>query len=142
MTAEHHQSHAACAFYPSPIERAAVLCLDAVSEWDTTSVWLGDGNKPPPHWAWYVTGVFAAFSLILPAALGPVYKICMKAGHAPGWINTRLILGLVIMVLFAPIALIFKQFDRDPIERILDNSLVSHLNESHHLLGERMEKPF
>jgi carbamoyltransferase len=37
LFAEHHQSHAASAFYPSPFERAAVLCLDGVGEWATTS---------------------------------------------------------------------------------------------------------
>ena len=36
---KHHQSHAASAFYPSPFERAAVLCMDGVGEWATTSVW-------------------------------------------------------------------------------------------------------
>ncbi|NEO79847.1 carbamoyltransferase [Moorena sp. SIO4G3] len=47
---EHHQSHAASAFFPSPFDRAAVLCLDGVGEWATTSVWLGDGNQLIPHW--------------------------------------------------------------------------------------------
>lgn len=47
---EHHQSHAASAFFPSPFERAAVLCLDAVGEWATTSLWLGEGNKLTPQW--------------------------------------------------------------------------------------------
>ncbi len=47
---EHHQSHAASAFYPSPFERAAVLCMDGVGEWATTSVWLGDGNTLTPKW--------------------------------------------------------------------------------------------
>ena len=47
---EHHQSHAASAFFPSPYEKAAVLCLDGVGEWATTSMWLGDGNKLTPQW--------------------------------------------------------------------------------------------
>ena len=47
---EHHQSHAASAFFPSPFEKAAVICLDGVGEWATTSVWLGDGNKLTPQW--------------------------------------------------------------------------------------------
>jgi carbamoyltransferase len=47
---EHHQSHAASAFFPSPFERAAVMCLDGVGEWATTSVWLGDGHKLTPQW--------------------------------------------------------------------------------------------
>ncbi|NNL57547.1 MAG: hypothetical protein HKO71_07320, partial [Pseudomonadales bacterium] len=50
MFAEHHQSHAASAFYFSPFERAAVLCLDGVGEWATTSVWRGKGKSLTPLW--------------------------------------------------------------------------------------------
>ena len=41
---EHHLSHAASAFYPSPFERAAVLTMDGVGEWTTTSLALGNGR--------------------------------------------------------------------------------------------------
>jgi carbamoyltransferase len=47
---EHHQAHAASAFFPSPFERAAVLCLDGVGEWATTSLWLGEGNRLAAQW--------------------------------------------------------------------------------------------
>ena len=47
---EHHGSHAASAFYASPFEKAAVLCLDGVGEWATSSVWLGDGSTLTPQW--------------------------------------------------------------------------------------------
>ncbi len=47
---EHHESHAASAFYPSPFKNAAVLCMDGVGEWATTSAWLGDGNALTPLW--------------------------------------------------------------------------------------------
>lgn len=47
---EHHQAHAASAFFPSPFFKAAVLCLDGVGEWATTSVWLGEGNELTPLW--------------------------------------------------------------------------------------------
>ncbi|MGB5218855.1 MAG: carbamoyltransferase [Smithella sp.] len=46
----HHQSHAASAFYFSPFERAAVLCLDGVGEWATTSAWRGAANQLDPLW--------------------------------------------------------------------------------------------
>jgi carbamoyltransferase len=46
---EHHLSHAASAFYPSPFERAAVLTLDGVGEWATTAMAVGDGNKLSIH---------------------------------------------------------------------------------------------
>ena len=44
LFAEHHQSHAASAFYPSPFTEALVLTMDGVGEWATTSVGLGRGN--------------------------------------------------------------------------------------------------
>jgi carbamoyltransferase len=45
MFGEHHFSHAASAFYPSPFEEAVVLTLDGVGEWATTTVSIGNGNK-------------------------------------------------------------------------------------------------
>jgi carbamoyltransferase len=42
---EHHQSHAASAFYPSPFEDALIITMDGVGEWATTSVALGHGNR-------------------------------------------------------------------------------------------------
>ncbi len=45
LFAEHHQSHAASAFFPSPFEEAVVLTMDGVGEWATTSVGWGRGNR-------------------------------------------------------------------------------------------------
>ena len=42
---EHHESHAASAFYPSPFREAAILTMDGVGEWTTTSYGTGSGNK-------------------------------------------------------------------------------------------------
>lgn len=50
LFSEHHRSHAASAFYPSPFESAAVLCLDGVGEWATTSAWIGEGARLCPLW--------------------------------------------------------------------------------------------
>ena len=50
MFAAHHQAHAASAFFPSPFERAGVLCMDGVGEWATASVWEGNGNALVPQW--------------------------------------------------------------------------------------------
>jgi carbamoyltransferase len=43
--AGHHESHAASAFFPSPFSRAAILTLDGVGEWATTTLGRGDGNN-------------------------------------------------------------------------------------------------
>src|ERR1035441_6218323 len=42
---DHHESHAASAFFPSPFERAAILTLDGVGEWSTATFGEGEGNK-------------------------------------------------------------------------------------------------
>jgi len=60
---EHHQSHAASAFFPSPFQEAAILCLDGVGEWATTSIWSGRKNRLMPHW-----------TLDFPHSLGLLYS--------------------------------------------------------------------
>ena len=50
LFAEHHQSHAASAFFFSPFERAAILCVDGVGEWATTSTWRGSGANLESLW--------------------------------------------------------------------------------------------
>src|SRR5206468_4179268 len=47
---EHHESHAASAFYASPFKSAAILCMDGVGEWATTSAWSGEDNRIIPIW--------------------------------------------------------------------------------------------
>lgn len=42
---EHHESHAASAFFPSPYERAAIITCDGVGEWATTTLGVGEGNR-------------------------------------------------------------------------------------------------
>ncbi|GGK72749.1 carbamoyltransferase family protein [Mangrovihabitans endophyticus] len=44
----HHESHAASAFFPSPYDSAAVLCVDGVGEWATTTLWHGHGTALEP----------------------------------------------------------------------------------------------
>lgn len=46
----HHRSHAASAFFASPFNEAAVLCLDGVGEWSTTTAWTGNSNTLKQLW--------------------------------------------------------------------------------------------
>jgi carbamoyltransferase len=66
---EHHQSHAASAFYPSPYQEATVLCMDGVGEWATTSAWHGRGHAldllweiPFPHSLGLLYSAFTYFT--------------------------------------------------------------------------------
>ena len=60
---EHHLSHAASAFYPSPFDRAAILTIDGVGEWATTTIGLGEGN-----------GIRVLRELGFPHSLGLLYS--------------------------------------------------------------------
>ena len=102
--------------------------------------WIWD--KSSPTWPWIVAAVFAVTALVLPAALGPVYKVWMKIGHVLGWINTRIILGLVFFAIFAPVALVFRLLGKDPMRRRLEPDSDTYRIPSHKLERERMEKPF
>jgi carbamoyltransferase len=66
LFAEHHQSHAASAFFPSPFEEAVVLTMDGVGEWTTTSVSIGRGNKIEAlreiHWPHSIGLLYSAFT--------------------------------------------------------------------------------
>ena len=60
---EHHLSHAASAFYPSPFEESVILCMDGVGEWATTSTWIGKGNNIKP-----------LYQISFPHSLGLLYS--------------------------------------------------------------------
>ena len=50
LFSQHHLSHAASAFFPSPFIKAAVLCLDGVGEWSSSTIWIGENNNLTPKW--------------------------------------------------------------------------------------------
>jgi carbamoyltransferase len=66
LFAEHHQSHAASAYFASPFDEAVVLTLDGVGEWATTSVAIGRGNKLETvseiHWPHSLGLLYSAFT--------------------------------------------------------------------------------
>ena len=102
--------------------------------------WIWD--KSSPMWAWIVAAVFAGTGLLLPMALTPVYHLWMKIGHVLGWINTRIILGLVFFVIFAPVALVFKILRKDTLKQRLDASASSYRIASEQPPRDRMERPY
>ena len=68
---EHHLSHAASAFYPSPFEQAVVLCLDGVGEWATTSAWIGHKHNSSGQYHPQLTPLW---ELHFPHSLGLLYS--------------------------------------------------------------------
>jgi carbamoyltransferase len=66
LFAEHHESHAASAFYPSPFEEAAILTMDGVGEWATASIGVGRGSEieilRELHWPDSLGLLYSAFT--------------------------------------------------------------------------------
>ena len=78
-------------------------------------------SDPLRLWAVGLAGGLAAPALIFPRLLGPVYQVWMKLGAILGWINTRIILGVIFYGLFTPLGL-FRRLvlKRDTLQRQFD----------------------
>ena len=86
--------------------------------------WLG--GRPYPVWPWAVAAVLVAWALVWPAGLAPAHRAWMAAAHVLGWLNTRLILGLVFFVVLTPIGLVMRLAGRDPMHRRFEPGLATY----------------
>ena len=95
-----------------------------------------------PMWPWITAGVLWVPALLMPGALRPVYTTWMKIGHGIGWVNTRIILGVLFYVLLLPMGLIMRLFGSDPMARKRDDSASSYRIKSVSEPKDRLEKPY
>lgn len=102
--------------------------------------WIWDRNYP--LWPWIAAAVFAAAGLIHPKILTPIFRVWHRIGHVLGWINTRIILGLVFFVIFFPVALILRIAHKDPMARKYRPDEDSYRIPSSSPPREQLEKPF
>jgi hypothetical protein len=56
-------------------------------------------------------------ALVIPRSLGPVYRVWMILGHALGWVNTRIVLGLIFFGLITPMGLVRRLAGKDSMRR-------------------------
>ncbi|MGL5035037.1 MAG: SxtJ family membrane protein, partial [Microcystaceae cyanobacterium] len=59
-----------------------------------------------PLWAWIIGGVLILLGLFLPKSLAPIYKLWMRLGLMLGWVNSRIILGVIFFLIMTPMGLI------------------------------------
>ena len=102
--------------------------------------WLAD--RPWPLWPWVAAAVFVTLALVFPPALRPLNALWLKIGHVLGWINTRIILGVVFFVIFLPTSLVLRVLHKDPMHRKLDASAASYRVPSKAAPNQQMERPF
>lgn len=79
-------------------------------------VWRGEGMR---LWALGLGAVLVPLGLLIPAVLAPVFKVWMKVGHMLGWINTRIILGILFYGLITPMGVVMRLFGWDAMRRVL-----------------------
>ncbi len=99
-------------------------------------------NQSYLYWPWILASILWFFALISPTTLRPVYSGWMKIGHVLGWINTRIILGLMYYTVFFAVGLIFKLLGRDPMLRKIDKEVVSYRVLSRPRTKDHVERPF
>lgn len=71
-------------------------------------------------WALILAGLLLLPGLVMPRRLRPIYQIWMAIGHVLGWINTRIILGVIFYGLFTPVGLAMRLWSKDPMRRTFE----------------------
>jgi hypothetical protein len=95
-----------------------------------------------PVWPWIVTGISCLWGMAHPASLFVVYRIWMKFGLVMGWINTRIILGIMFYVVFFPAGVLMRLVAKDPMARKLDSAAKSYRIVSEPLDKNHIERPY
>lgn len=95
-----------------------------------------------PKWPWAIAGVLWLWALILPATLWPVFRGWVTIGNMLGWVNTRIILGLMFYVLLMPVGLVMKLIGKDPLARSIDKKRSSYRTPSRIPNKDHVERPF
>lgn len=102
--------------------------------------WLFESGYP--LWPWLFAGLFLLVAATAPFLLTPVHTGWMKFGHGLGWINSRIILGMIFFTVFLLVAISMKLLGKDPMSRKIDKSLSSYRVPSEVRTLDHLEKPF
>lgn len=86
-------------------------------------IWRG---QPPRLWSLILGGLLIGLALISPRSLTQVYRLWMTVGEALGWLNTRIILGVIFYALFTPMGLCMRLRGKDPMRRTLAPEVESY----------------
>jgi len=76
-------------------------------------------DQPPRLWGLVLGGGLIVLALVLPRSLAQVYRLWMKVGEVLGWVNTRILLGMLFYGLFTPLGLLMRFRGKDPMHRTL-----------------------
>jgi hypothetical protein len=111
-------------------------------------VFLGIGLWPLVHglpyrvWAVVVAVVLLVPAVVWPRPLAPLFKGWMFIGLVLGWINTRIILGLIFYLMVTPIGLVMRLLGKDPMTRGFDPEAGTYRVKKEERSAKHMERQF
>lgn len=80
-------------------------------------IWRAD----PHRWPVVAGAILCSLALIVPGSLAPFYQLWMRLALVLGWINSRIILGIIFALVVTPMAMGMKLLGKDPMQRKLDS---------------------
>jgi len=95
-----------------------------------------------PIWPFIVLAIFWLLAIIYPEILRPVNSLWIKIGNVLGFINSRIILGIMFFLLIFPIGLILKLFGKDSMNRKFNDKIKTYRKAVKPRNKEHLEKPF
>jgi len=99
-------------------------------------------QKPIPAWPFMVGTLILIPTMTKPSWLKFIYNPWMRIGHILGWINTRIILGVIFFALITPIGLIRRLLGHDTLGLEFDKKATTYRKHVNHQSIQHMEKPF
>ena len=100
------------------------------------------GDKNLPSWPFILSICILIPTLIQPTWLKIIHTPWMKLGHILGWMNTRILLGIIFFLLITPMGIIMRCRGKDPMQRTYDKSRTSYRKICQSQPPQHMEKPF
>lgn len=99
-------------------------------------------NQPSPTWPWILASTLLVFTFFVPKLLKFIYLPWMKLGAILGWINTRLILGIIFFSVITPISFVLRIAKYDPLKRHFEPNAKSYRIQSETQSIKHMERPY
>lgn len=96
-----------------------LLCL--IGGWQ-----LYKGNINVYVWFFGFAGLILALAFFAPIVLKPLFKVITTVGHAIGWVNTRILLGIIFYVIFTPIGILSRLLRKDLLDKRLNKDAKSY----------------
>lgn len=94
------------------------------------------------YWPWVVAGVFLLLAVLRPSALRVAYKYWMRLARVLEWVNTRVVLGIVFFLVFAPLGAAMRLLGKDTLQKSQDDRLTTYRINKAARKADHMERQF